>query len=210
MSTELMMTEPVATRRPTRRRAVSLRQPAPVVLRPATPADAPAIHALIRSHAEEGRLLPRELDEIRSRAARFVVAVAGGGRLRRATWTGRSRLVGCAELAPLSGRVAEVRSLVVDGHARGRGVGRDLVAELERRARRDGFDELCAFTHDAAYFVRLGFSIVPHTWVPEKIALDCHSCPLFRRCGQHAVTLSLNSVRRAHRHDQAAHGVSRG
>jgi hypothetical protein len=27
--------------------------------------------------------------------------------------------------------------------------------------------------------------------VPEKIAHDCTSCPLFRRCGQYAVTLAL-------------------
>jgi hypothetical protein len=39
--------------------------------------------------------------------------------------------------------------------------------------------------------VRLGFSIVPHIWVPEKIAHDCTACPLFRRCGQYAVTLAL-------------------
>ena len=39
--------------------------------------------------------------------------------------------------------------------------------------------------------MRLGFSIVPHTWVPEKIAHDCHSCPLFRNCGQYAIVLDL-------------------
>jgi hypothetical protein len=37
----------------------------------------------------------------------------------------------------------------------------------------------------------MGFSIVPHPWIPEKIEADCHTCPLFRRCGQYAVTLSL-------------------
>lgn len=37
----------------------------------------------------------------------------------------------------------------------------------------------------------MGFTIVPHMWVPEKIAHDCTSCPLFRRCGQYAVTLTL-------------------
>ena len=39
--------------------------------------------------------------------------------------------------------------------------------------------------------MKQGFSIVPHTWVPEKIAVDCHRCPLFRKCGQSAVVLSL-------------------
>ncbi len=34
---------------------------------------------------------------------------------------------------------------------------------------------------------------MPHVWVPEKIAHDCTACPLFRRCGQYAVTLALRA-----------------
>jgi hypothetical protein len=52
---------------------------------------------------------------------------------------------------------------------------------------------LCAFTHQPSHFVRLGFSIVPHVWVPEKIARDCVSCSLFRQCGQYAVSLQLRA-----------------
>jgi N-acetylglutamate synthase-like GNAT family acetyltransferase len=57
-----------------------------------------------------------------------------------------------------------------------------------------GFETLCAFTHDARFFVRQNFSIVPHLWVPEKIATDCVSCPLFRKCGQFAMILPLRAV----------------
>ncbi len=39
----------------------------------------------------------------------------------------------------------------------------------------------------------MGFTIVPHIWVPEKIAHDCTGCALFRRCGQHAVMLALRA-----------------
>jgi amino-acid N-acetyltransferase len=154
-----------------------------VSLRSATAADAPALHALIASHLEEGHLLPRRLDELTVHASRFVVAVVSS--------KGAERVVGCGELAPLSGSVAEVRSLVVGRDARGVGLGRRIVDELGRRARRDGFVRLCAFAHDPGFFVGLGFSIVPHTWVPEKIAHDCASCPLFRTCGQYAMLLEL-------------------
>lgn len=153
-------------------------------LRSAGEEDAEQIHALIQEHAEAGHLLPRRLDELTVRAQRFVVAVSG------------DRVVACAELAPLSGRVAEVRSLVVHGDARHEGLGKQLVHELTRRARLDGFETLCAFTHGPGFFVRLGFSIVPHHWVREKILVDCQSCPLFRTCGQHAVVLSLDDRRR--------------
>lgn len=148
-------------------------------LRPARVADAAQIHALIEAHLEEGHLLARRLEELTVHAPRFIVAVQG------------ERVVGCAELAPLSRAVAEVRSLVVDCDARHDGVGERLVHELVRRARLDGFDRLCAFTYGPGFFVRLGFSIVPHHWVREKIAVDCQGCALFRTCGQHAVVVTL-------------------
>jgi len=157
-----------------------LRPAAPAAtLRAAVAADAPALHALIAAHLEEGRLLPRTLGELADHAQRFVVAVQD------------ERIVGCAELAPLSAAVAEVRSLVVAREARQSGLGYRMVDELGRRARRQGFARLCAFAHDPRFFVRLGFSIVPHTWVPAKISHDCHSCPLFRNCGQYAIVLDL-------------------
>lgn len=185
MSTLVSDALAIAPRRPVRRARAA--RVSSVTYRGALPSDASVLHALIDAHLAEGHLLPRQLGELAIHAPRFVVAV------------GRGRIVACAELAPLSGRVAEVRSLVVDRRARAQGIGRALVNELERRARIAGFETLCAFAHDAAYFVRMGFSIVPHTWVPEKIARDCVSCPQFRRCGQHAVLRSLAVNRRARR-----------
>ena len=149
------------------------------IVRAASDADVDAIHRLVSEHMMEGRLLPRSREEIAVRVARFVVAVDDG------------RVVGCADLAPLSRRVAEVRSLVVADGVRSCGVGRRLVRELEKRALASGFESLTAFTHTPAYFVQLGFSIVPHTWLPEKIEADCRTCAQFRHCGQYAVMLPL-------------------
>ena len=156
----------------------------PLTLRTATAADAEALHALVSAHLQEGHLLPREPGEIRRHAGRFVVCEHDG------------TISACAELAPLSSSVAEVRSLVVEGACRGTGVAGRLVAELRARAKSSGFQTLCAFTHDARFFVRQGFSIVPHTWVPAKIATDCLACPLFRTCGQRAMVLPLHAVAR--------------
>ena len=155
-----------------------------ISLRRAVTADAPALHALIADHLEEGKLLPRTLEELTVHAPRFVVAV-------EPTPSG-DRIVGCAELAPLSPSVAEVRSLVVKEDVRRLGLGEQMVAALAARARNDEYKRLCAFAHEPAFFVHRGFSIVPHTWVPEKIAHDCYSCPLFRNCGQYAVMLDLD------------------
>lgn len=169
---------------PPRRRTARI-APKTVTLRSATAAEAAAIHVLILDHLQEGHLLPRELDEIVAHAGRFVVAVH------------RDRVLACADLAPLSNAVAEVRSLVVGREARSLGLGRRIVDELVRRARVAGFDKLCAFTHSPAYFVHMGFSIVPHVWLPEKIVTNCHSCVHFRQCGQYAVMLVLGRPREA-------------
>ena len=154
-------------------------RPVRITLRSGHEADARRLHALIGRYREEGRLLPRSLEEIALHADRFVVAMRG------------RTMVGCAELAPLSPLVAEVRSLAVDESARHAGVGAQLVAELRPRARQEGYEKLCAFTHRPDYFARMGFSIVPHLWLPEKVFTDCVQCPLFRRCGQYGMVVSL-------------------
>jgi hypothetical protein len=40
----------------------------------------------------------------------------------------------------------------------------------------------------------MGFSIVPHLWLPEKIFTDCVKCPQFRRCGQYAMVTPLEAA----------------
>ena len=155
-----------------------------LTLRPAAAADAEAVHALVSAHLKEGHLLPRGLDEIRRHAARFLVCEQ------------RGEVKACAELAPLSSATGEVRSLVVAGHFRRSGVAARLLDALRERAKAAGLNTLCAFTHDPRFFVRQGFSIVPHLWVPEKISTDCVECPLFRRCEQFAMILPLHAVAR--------------
>lgn len=150
-----------------------------VSFRRADLSDAPEIHRLISDNLQVGHLLPRTIDDVVEHAPRFIVAEAD------------KRVIGCAELAPLSRTVAEVRSLVVDREARGNRIGPRLLTELAARGVALGFSTICAFTHQPSHFVKLGFTIVPHMWMPEKIAHDCTSCPLFRRCGQCAVTLPL-------------------
>jgi amino-acid N-acetyltransferase len=150
-----------------------------VVVREAGAGDVSAIHELIAAHVAEGHLLPRTPAEIAAHASRFVVATDG------------NEVVGCADIAPLSDAVGEIRSLVIGEAARGLGIGHRLVNELVRRAGGAGFRTLCAFTSAPGFFVQMGFSIVPHSWLPEKIQADCRACARFRACGQYAVMLPL-------------------
>src|SRR4029453_6778141 len=84
---------------------------APVAIRRACARDADAIHELIDEHLADGHLLPPGLGEVLVHVHRFVIAVQD------------DEVLACAELAPLSHAVAEVRSMVVTREARGRGLG---------------------------------------------------------------------------------------
>lgn len=164
------------------------------IIRLARRDEAAALYSLIESHRVEGHLLPRTLDDLERHAERFVVIEEQGA------------IVACAELMKLSSHVAEVRSLVVDRDRRGGGVGSDLMSALVDAARDAGYLSLCAFTHSPAFFVRQGFSIVPHVWVPEKIQADCSSCALFRNCAQYAMLLPLDLMAGALRQPQGRPG----
>ena len=148
-------------------------------IRPAVRPDAADISRLVTANVGLGHLLPRTPEEITRHVSRFLVA------------TLEETVLGCGELAPLSDRLSEVRSLVVAAGARGAGIGTAVLAALVARARQQGVPRLCAFTHVPHPFVAIGFSIVPHTWVPEKIMSDCQQCEWFRRCEQYAVVIEL-------------------
>jgi amino-acid N-acetyltransferase len=106
---------------------------ATVTLRTATSTDVSAINGLITNNLAAGHLLPRTIEDLETHATRFTVAAVA------------DRIVGCAELAPLSDRVAEVRSLVVDEAMRGRHIGSDLIDHMAASAAERGFSTLCAF-----------------------------------------------------------------
>ncbi len=167
------------THTPTPRRGSRDSAPTGAEIRPAGRPDAAAISRLVTANVGLGHLLPRTPEEIGRHVSRFLVATLNG------------TVLGCGELAPLSERLSEIRSLVVATGARGAGIGTAVLAALVTGARRQGVPRLCAFTHVPHPFVAIGFSLVPHTWLPEKIMTDCQRCEWFRRCEQYAVVIEL-------------------
>ena len=150
-----------------------------VVIRPASHLDAAAISRLVTVNVGLGHLLPRTPDDVTRHVSRFLVAASD------------ETVLGCGELAPLSETLLEIRSLVVATESRGTGIGTAVLTALVAGARRQGVPRLCAFAHVPHSFVALGFSIVPHTWLPEKIMTDCQGCEWFRRCEQYALIIEF-------------------
>jgi GNAT superfamily N-acetyltransferase len=97
-------------------------------------------------------------------AYRGAGAVAGAGVFVIATVAGRP--VGCGALQALAPDVAEIKRMWVDPGSRGLGLGRRLLADLERRAARRGWstvrlDTNAALTEAIALYERSGYRTIP-------------------------------------------------
>lgn len=120
-----------------------------MTLRPAAPADLPAIHDLLSRSALPLAGVDQHLQ--------IVVADEGG------------RLVGCAGLERYGASVL-LRSVAVDEARRGQGLGQRLAAEALALARRDGAATAFLLTETAAgFFPKLGFAAVDRAEVPDEV-----------------------------------------
>jgi len=148
--------------------------------RKATPADVPALHAMISHYAEKGIMLPRSMEAIERGLHEFAVAEADG------------RLAGCGALSRLSDDLAEIRSLGVLEPHKGKGIGRALVGFLTEEARRLGITKVMALTYEVPFFEKNGFSIVPKAVFPQKVWRDCIHCRKRYSCDEIAVLKRLD------------------
>ena len=135
--------------------------PAAPIIRPATPADLPAVERLL---AESG--LP--LDGVREALPTFVVAQAGG------EIVGVAGVECCVEHGLL-------RSVAVRPEWRSQGLGRALVTRVISDAEARGMDALFLLTTSAErYFPSFGFTEVARDGVPEDIRATAEfrgACP---------------------------------
>lgn len=129
--------------------------------------DDPAIWALL----EAAELATADLSP--GLLERFLVARAAGV------------VVGAVGLEPF-GRVGLLRSLVVHPSHRGLGLGGAMVAQLERRARVAGVEELYLLTTSAAaFFEARGYRPLDRSQVPSSVAASTEFrslCPASAVC----------------------------
>jgi amino-acid N-acetyltransferase len=142
------------------------------VLRPATAADARPIRALLEHSG-----LPTS--DLESAQPEFIVACEG------------DQLIGSGALQSF-GSTALLRSIVVSAHRRHEGLGRDIVEELERRARGARVTELVLLTQTAAhFFARLGYRMIERQNAPKAV----HASEEFRSlCPASAVCMSKSLI----------------
>lgn len=150
---------------------------APVLLRAASPADAPAIAALLHGYAMQNLLLDRSEEDILFYLKNFTVAVDAD-----------NNLLGCMAVRDFGNDLLEVRSLAVKPDLRQSGIGRKLVQKAIGRLRSERAQfRLFALTLQPGFFEKLDFSIVEKELFPEKIWADCLRCPKQHCCDEFAV-----------------------
>ena len=144
--------------------------------------DAREIQRLISYWAEEtGDVLPRTEGEIYETIRDFVVvpADAGGG------------LLAAGALHVEWRDLAEIKSLVVDPRAQGKGLGRIVVDACLDEAVELGLKTVFALTTTPAFFERLGFRVAGVSAFPRKVWNECFRCPKYDNCDEIAVTIDL-------------------
>lgn len=141
--------------------------------------DAAAIYRLIALYAEQGLLLARAEDEIRTNISHFLVH------------TQKGRLAGCLSLEPYTADLAEIRSVAVVPEMRGSGIGPRLVEFALDEARQSGIARVFAVTHATEFFERLGFAAAARESLAEKIERDCRTCAKRRSCKLVAVIATV-------------------
>ncbi len=147
-----------------------------ISLRSACESDVTGIVSLVNGYAAKAIMLFRTPESVRATLHDFVVAADESG-----------RIIACGALKEYSPSLAEVASVAVAEGAHGRGLGKAIVAEVEKLARKRGIDELFALTLTPKFFEAAGYAITDRARYPEKIRRDCLKCPRRIRCDEYCV-----------------------
>lgn len=127
-----------------------------VTIRTGTTADIQTVIDFIKPFVEDGKLLPRTIDELDELMQHFFIAEIDG------------EIVGCAALEIYSPKLAEIRSLAVSPNHQRLGIGRKLVEACLQLARDEHILEVMTITSSEDFFLACGFDF---TLPGEKKAL---------------------------------------
>lgn len=150
-----------------------------LTVRKAIVSDVPAIQRLVNDYAGEGIMLPRSLHSLYDNLRDYFVAVDDG------------QVLGCGALHISWADLAEIRSLAVNPHLRGSGVGGRLVAEALREAADFGIQRVFVLTFAEEFFVHQGFRLIDKAELPHKIWQECIECVHFPDCSEVALVTEV-------------------
>jgi amino-acid N-acetyltransferase len=126
-------------------------------IRSARTSDIKGIRKLIDTYAIGGRLLTKETVTLYESVQEFTVAIEN------------NEVVGCGALHVLWEDLAEVRTVAVLERLRGKGVGHQIMQEIEERAGAIGVKRIFCLTFETEFFGRHGFEEIQGTPVDADV-----------------------------------------
>ena len=147
--------------------------------------EAEEVQNLILPYAEDGKILFRELEEIRRNIADFRV------------YEMDRRIVGVCSLNTGWDRLLEIRSLCVHPRYYRRGIASALVDRCIEEACAGNGETIFVLTYAVSLFKKFGFSVVDKSALPMKIWTDCQGCLHQENCDEIAMTLPLKSLKKS-------------
>ncbi len=146
----------------------------------ATLQDIVNMQTLVQSEVENGTILARSDDEIATNIRSYILAKQ------------EDKLIGFGALHFHTRGLGEVRSLIVSVDARGKGVGKKIVKELLKNAKKFGAKKIFTLTYKRSFFESLGFLEIPKEDLPaHKIWADCIKCKFFPICDEIALIQTI-------------------
>jgi len=145
------------------------------MIRKARISDIRELHKLINFYAEEGKMLPRSLNELYENLRDYAVFEENG------------EILGCCALHVSWEDLAEVKSLAVKPEHTGKGIGRKLIEGCLAETKELGIRKVFALTFNPEYFEKRGFRKIEKEQLPHKIWSECINCPKFPNCEEVAM-----------------------
>ena len=130
--------------------------------------DVTAIYNLIKDNPNE--LVPRSMNDIAQNTDRFFIAESAGRIAGIISWSILPE-IGKAEHPSV-----EIKSLAVDKHYRGGGLGKALVLAAIERIRLLQPEQIIVLTFTPEFFGKLGFKAVPKETLMHKLYTGCLNC----------------------------------
>ena len=87
--------------------------------------------------------------------------------------------------------LAEIKSLAVDSKRCGKGIGKKLLEECLKDAKKLKVRKVFALTYIPEFFEAFGFSIVDKKELPHKIWSECIRCMYFPNCKEIAMVKEI-------------------
>ena len=134
--------------------------------------DVKQIHKLVESYADNKEMLHRSLNAIYENIQEYMVAEENG------------IVIACGALHVSWDNLAEIKALAVAKSHVGQGIGKKIVANLEKNAVKLDVFTAFALSFKPGFFEKLGYEIISKEVLPQKIWSECINCHLFPDCGE--------------------------